>query len=56
MNCPGCHKELINNLSVCFACGTMKNDTVREELAVKVTAVSKKPPQLTPQFKPFVIS
>ena len=60
MNCPVCQKEIQNDLSVCFACGAMKNDSVREELAVKVTSSGRKQlpaiPQIIPQFSPLVVT
>jgi uncharacterized RDD family membrane protein YckC len=36
MNCPTCNRHLASTLSVCWSCGTMMNDSVREELAGKV--------------------
>lgn len=41
MNCPSCNRNLASTLSVCFSCGTMLNDSVREELALKITPVIK---------------
>lgn len=40
MICPVCKRDLAPTLSICFACGAMMNDTVREELETKVTPVS----------------
>ncbi len=37
MNCPVCDRLLAPTLSICPACGTMMNDTVREELQSKIT-------------------
>lgn len=41
MNCPSCHRNLASTLSVCFSCGTMLNDSVREELALKISPLNK---------------
>ena len=65
MNCSVCQKELVHDLSICFNCGTMKGDSVREELAVKVTSAIRQqplmppppiPPPPIPQFVPPAIS
>lgn len=40
MNCPVCGRSLDANLSICFTCGAMRNDSVREELQPKVTSVA----------------
>ncbi|HLA96043.1 MAG TPA: RDD family protein [Pyrinomonadaceae bacterium] len=40
MMCPVCKRELAPTLSICFACGAMVHDTVREELQTKVGRVS----------------
>ena len=36
MNCPVCKRSLAPTLSICYACGAMVNDSVREELQPKV--------------------
>ena len=36
MNCPVCKRSLAPTLSICFACGAMVNDSVREELQAKI--------------------
>src|SRR5690606_21568868 len=36
MNCPVCKRELAPSLSICFTCGAMVHDTVREELETKI--------------------
>lgn len=41
MNCPVCNRENHADLSICPSCGAMINDTVREELEVKITPISK---------------
>lgn len=41
MNCPACNKILAPTLSVCPSCGTMVKDTVREELAFKISPMAK---------------
>lgn len=41
MNCPVCNRILVNDISVCFACGAMANDSVREEHTVKKSPVVK---------------
>lgn len=41
MNCPSCNRILASTLSVCPSCGTMVHDSVREELALKITPVVK---------------
>ncbi|MEQ1921377.1 MAG: RDD family protein [Pyrinomonadaceae bacterium] len=38
MNCPVCDRSLASTLSICPACGTMMNDSVREELQTKITS------------------
>lgn len=42
MNCPSCNRILASTLSVCPSCGTMVHDSVREELALKVSPVIKR--------------
>ena len=41
MNCPVCKREHHATLSICPSCGAMANDSVREELEVKISPVSK---------------
>lgn len=41
MNCPVCNRNLVNNISVCPACGTMVNDSVREEHTIKKSPIAK---------------
>ncbi len=41
MNCPACNRNLASTLSVCPSCGTMVNDSVREELAMKISPLGK---------------
>lgn len=41
MNCPACNRNLALTLSVCPSCGTMVNDSVREELALKISPLAK---------------
>jgi len=41
MTCPVCKRELAPTLSICYACGTMVQDSVREELATKIGRASK---------------
>jgi uncharacterized RDD family membrane protein YckC len=56
MNCPACKRDLASTLSVCPSCGTMVNDSVREELASKISPIVKsakieikeKPPAAAP--------
>src|SRR6476619_2569226 len=55
MNCPVCKRELAPTLSICFACGAMVNDTVREELETKIV----RPPATVqrseiPKFEPVL--
>lgn len=38
MNCPVCQRNLASTLSICPACGTMMNDSVREELETKISS------------------
>lgn len=40
MTCPVCKRELAPTLSICYACGTMVHDSVREELQTKVSPIS----------------
>ncbi|MEK7724658.1 MAG: hypothetical protein AAB336_09945, partial [Acidobacteriota bacterium] len=42
MNCPSCNRILASTLSVCPSCGTMVHDSVREELALKISPVVKR--------------
>lgn len=41
MTCPVCKRELAPTLSICYGCGAMVQDSVREELAGKIERVSK---------------
>ncbi len=43
MNCPSCRKNLNYILSICPSCGTMVNDSVREELSVKISPAKVSP-------------
>lgn len=43
MNCPVCNRNLVNDISVCFTCGAMANDSVREEHTVKKSPIVKQP-------------
>lgn len=47
MKCPGCNRDNEFTLSICPSCGTMINDSVREELISKVT------PLIRPFAKPI---
>jgi uncharacterized RDD family membrane protein YckC len=40
MMCPVCKRDLAPTLSICFTCGAMVNDSVREELELKIGPVS----------------
>ena len=40
MNCPVCKRSLAPTLSICFACGAMVNDSVREELETTIVSPS----------------
>ena len=40
MMCPVCKRDLAPTLSICFTCGAMVNDSVREELETKIGRVS----------------
>ena len=42
MICTGCKKESFYEVSICVTCGTMINDSVREELTVKITPLKLK--------------
>ena len=53
MNCPVCNRNLVVTLSVCPACGTMMNDSVREELILKKSPVLK-PREIKPKEKPYI--
>lgn len=50
MMCPVCKRELAPTLSICFTCGAMMNDTVREELETKIARTSG--PLSEPQARP----
>ena len=41
MGCPNCSRESVVSLSICPSCGTMVNDSIREELATKITSHKK---------------
>lgn len=41
MTCPVCKRELAPTISICYTCGTMVQDSVREELATKIGRGSK---------------
>ena len=41
MNCPVCNRNLVVTLSICPACGTMMNDSVREEHVIKKSPIIK---------------
>lgn len=43
MNCPVCNKNLAPTLSICPSCGAMMNDSVREELNLKITSAPRPP-------------
>lgn len=47
MKCPGCNRDNAFTLSICPSCGTMINDSVREELITKIT------PLVRPVSKPI---
>lgn len=40
MKCPVCNRSLAPTISICFTCGAMMNDSVREELQTKISPVS----------------
>lgn len=40
MMCPVCKRDLAPTLSICFTCGAMVSDSVREELETKIERVS----------------
>ena len=42
MGCPNCNKESVISLSICPSCGTMVNDSVREELATRITPIKSR--------------
>lgn len=44
MGCPNCNKESVITLSICPSCGAMVNDSVREELAARITSLKKNIP------------
>ncbi len=50
MICPGCKKESYNEISICVSCGTMINDSVREELAPRITIIKKESVQIEKQI------
>ena len=45
MNCPVCKRDNAYTLSICPSCGTMINDSVREELITKITPMVKPIPK-----------
>lgn len=51
MICPGCKKESYNEISICVSCGTMVNDSIREELAPRITIINKESVQIEKQIK-----
>lgn len=52
MNCPVCKRSLAPTLSICFACGAMVNDSVREELQTKISAPTARPAPEQPEPVP----
>ncbi|MCU1290213.1 MAG: hypothetical protein JWN60_2442 [Acidobacteria bacterium] len=40
MNCPVCNRTLATTLSICPSCGTMMNDSIREDLEIKPATVT----------------
>ena len=53
MNCPKCNRNNAVTLSICPSCGTMINDSVREELQDKISPIIK---PLNLERKPFIPS
>src|SRR5215213_6291212 len=64
MNCPVCNRNLAPTLSICPSCGAMMNDSVREELNVKISIAPKpvvtqakpNPPVMAPKPQPPVMN
>lgn len=54
MKCPVCNRNLAPSLSICLTCGTMMNDSVREELHTKVATVAQ-PQRIERQAAPPVM-
>ena len=55
MNCPVCKRDLAPTLSICFTCGAMVNDSVREELQTKIAPVVARSGSLTDKKLPPAI-
>ena len=51
MTCPVCKRELAPTISICYACGTMVHDTVREELETKIERRISKPLEIPAAVK-----
>lgn len=51
MTCPVCKRELAPTISVCYTCGAMVNDTVREELETKIERRISKPLEMPAAVK-----
>lgn len=51
MTCPVCKRELAPTISVCYTCGAMVHDTVREELETKIERRISKPLEMPPAVK-----
>src|SRR3982751_6274177 len=49
MNCPVCNRSLAPTLSICFTCGAMVNDSVREELQTEIGVSRKLPKSPSPR-------
>jgi len=41
MKCPVCKRELAPTISICYTCGAMVQDSVREELSTKIGRISR---------------
>lgn len=51
MTCPVCKRELAPTISICYTCGAMVNDSVREELETKIERRISKPLELPAAVK-----
>ncbi len=58
MNCPVCDRQLAPTLSICLTCGTMMNDSVREEVLsngnLRATPSVKSNLKIMPEKEPAV--
>src|SRR4051794_5441617 len=55
MNCPVCTRDLAPTLSICPSCGAMMNDSVREEMELKITSGRLRATPAHPEAAPLAM-